>query len=181
MSKTTWETYEQVTEEILREAGSILGIDLVESKQKVTGQATDWEVDVKAVDTSTGKTVLVECKRHGRRVNQATVASLAYQIQDTRANRGIIVTPIGLQEGAQRIAAMHNIQVVRLSADSDIENFVAYLADRVFVRKTISGPEVSVRIETFKPKTITQIVDGLSTEVSFQVRPIKKNERSEDD
>jgi hypothetical protein len=42
---------------------------------------------------------------------------LAYRIIDTGADGGILVSPLGLQEGAERVAAAENIISVRLNED----------------------------------------------------------------
>ncbi len=44
--------------------------------------------------------------------------------QDTGAFGGIIVSPLGLQEGAKKVAAAENIIEVRLDENSTAEHFV---------------------------------------------------------
>jgi hypothetical protein len=48
---------------------------------------------------------------------------LAYSIIDTGALGGIIVSPFGLQEGADKVAAAEKIISVRLNADSTPTEF----------------------------------------------------------
>jgi formylglycine-generating enzyme required for sulfatase activity len=49
---------------------------------------------------------------------------LAYRIIDTGADGGILVSPLGLQEGAERVAAAENIISVRLNEDCNRYEFV---------------------------------------------------------
>ena len=50
--------------------------------------------------------------------NQERLGGLAYRILDAEADGGIIVSPLGLQEGAERIAAAENVISVTLNENS---------------------------------------------------------------
>lgn len=97
-----WLTYEQVAAEILDRIKEELGLSAVEGKQSTPGSSgTDWELDAKGIKDNSGTFVVIECRRHTKsRIKQAAVASLAWCIQDTGAAGGVIVSPLGLQEGA---------------------------------------------------------------------------------
>lgn len=59
---------------------------------------------------------------------------MAYRIHDTGAKGGVVVTPIGFQEGAQKVAAATNILSVRLDADATPQQYVLEFLGNLFVR-----------------------------------------------
>lgn len=56
--------------------------------------------------------ILVECKHYSRKVGIDDVMELATRIEDIGAHKGIIVTTVGFQEGAVRIAKAKGIALV---------------------------------------------------------------------
>ncbi|QCH24436.1 restriction endonuclease [Mycobacteroides salmoniphilum] len=124
---TTWQSYEEVARFLFQKLSDLLGLGLkrVADKQTLVGDATDWEIDGKGVPTDGGGVIVIECRRlTTSKVKQNAVAALAYSIRDLGASGGIIVTPIGVQNGGQRIAEREGIKVVRLAADSTTESYL---------------------------------------------------------
>ena len=69
--------------------------------------------------------VVVECRRYTTsRIKQEAVAALAWRIQDTGAVGALLVSPLGLQEGARKVAAAANVVAVVLNADATPQQFV---------------------------------------------------------
>ena len=102
---STWRNYEQVAEYLLNHLRKELNLEKVEGKQKLVGidSGTEWEVDAKGILEDNEGIVIIECRRHTTRaLSQESMAGLAYRIKDTRAKKGIIVSPIGLQKGAKK-------------------------------------------------------------------------------
>src|SRR5205814_10657234 len=100
-----WESYEQVGTYLLDSFAAEFGLERVEAKQKVPGleSGTSWEIDAKGVRQGNDGFVIVEFRRYIKsRQNQGKMGELAYRIIDTGANGGIIVSPLGLQEGAEK-------------------------------------------------------------------------------
>ena len=157
---TTWQSYEEVARFLLQKLSDRLGLGLegVEDKQKLTGEATDWEIDGRGVGTEDGAVIVIECRRlTTSKVKQNAVAALAYSIRDLGASGGIIVTPIGVQRGGQRIAEREGIKVVRLAADSTTENYLLEFLGSVVVgpraaKLTLTGGVPDVRITPAKPE-----------------------------
>lgn len=129
-----WENYEEVAVHLLNRLADHLGLDQVEGKQKVEGESgTSWEIDGKGVQVGDEGFVVLECRRYpSSRVTQEEVGGLAFRISDTGAQGGIIVTPIGLQEGAKKVAAHAGVEEVRLDANSTDEDYVLSFLNRVF-------------------------------------------------
>ena len=134
-SPKAWQTYEDVATEIFRRLKEELGLVSVEGKQLVPGKSgTNWEFDAKGIRDDEGAFVVIECKRHTTsRLDQDTVATLAWRIQDTGAAGGFIVSPFGLQAGASKVAASANIQSVTLNADATPQQFAVSFLGKLLV------------------------------------------------
>ena len=133
---TTWETYEQVARYLLEKMGDTLGLGLesVEGKQKLVGKSTDWTVDGKGVKTEDGAIVIIECRRRTtRKLNQEDIGAFAYRIGDVGAAGGIVVTPIGVQQGGEKIAKYEGIEIIHLDADPTTTDYVLKFLDKVLL------------------------------------------------
>jgi Holliday junction resolvase len=147
----TWEKYEEVTKQLLTDIRDFLGLTRIEGKQKVKGQksGTEWQIDVVAYDATDEKLILVECKQRLKsKLPQESLGGLAYRIEDTGAGGGIIVTTIGLQEGAQKVAKAEKITEIKLDPDSTGDNYIAQITNQIFAKRTENiGLDVSIDAE----------------------------------
>ena len=131
-----WENYEQVAAFLLDQIAAELGLERVEGKQNVYGSRslTSWEIDGKGVKIGGEGFVIIECRRHTTsRQSQEKVAALAYRLIDTGASGGILVSPLGFQEGAKKVAAAENIQEVFMNANSTTTDYVLRFLNKIFV------------------------------------------------
>jgi restriction endonuclease len=137
---TTWETYEQVSRYLLEKMGDTLGLGLesVEGKQKLVGKSgMEWEIEGKGVKADGGAIVVIECRRYTTsKVKAEAIGGLAYRIGDLGAAGGILVTPIGVQQGGEIIAKYEGIEIIQLDADSTLTT--GYLLR--FLDNVIVGP-----------------------------------------
>jgi len=134
--KQKWETYEEVAAYLLNEFAAEFGLSRVEGKQVVKGRrsGTDWEIDAKGVREGGEGFIIVECRRFTTsKQNQEKLAGLAYRITDTGAGGGIMVSPLGLQKGAQKIAAAENIVEVRLDPGSTPRSFAMRFLNKIMI------------------------------------------------
>ncbi|MGX9726266.1 MAG: restriction endonuclease [Candidatus Electronema sp. VV] len=147
----SWQSYEDVATYLLNQFAEHFGLECVEGKQLVPGTSgTDWEIDAKGVAKNGEGFLIVECKHRKGRLNQAILGSLAYSIQDTGAQGGIVVTPIDLQKGAKKIAAHENIHHVILNPSSTTSQYVLRFLEKVFVGVAVSvGISAEVRCQVF--------------------------------
>lgn len=131
-----WKRYEQVAIYILDELAAHFGISHAEGKQDVPGlrSGTVYEIDGKGISQNGEAFIVIECRCYNSKLKQKDACALAYEIQDIGAKGGIIVTPIGLQKGAQKVAAAANIKSVRLNADATPQQFVLEFLGDLFVR-----------------------------------------------
>lgn len=116
----SWKTYEEIAAFVLNQCAAEFGIERVEGKQGVAGKSgTDWEVDARAWTVGNSTHLLVECKKFSNTaISQAITGSLAFQIQDTEAEGGFLVSPKGFQSGAKKVAAAANIREIKLDPRS---------------------------------------------------------------
>lgn len=136
---TEWKDYEQVAAYLLDQNAKEFGLDRVEGKESLAGHksGTTWEIDAKGVRQDNEGFVIVECRRYTTsRLTQEQLGALAYRIMDTGVDGGIIVSPLGLQEGAVKVAAASNILNVQLDANSTPRQFAMQ-----FLKKIMIGAE----------------------------------------
>lgn len=131
-----WETYEEVAACLLSKIKSELKLKSIEGKQKLVGRdtGTEWEIDAKGIVEGGDGIVLVECRRYTTsKQNQEKIAALAYRIHDTKAEGGIMVSPLGLQTGAEKVADANNIKSIEIDANSTPENFTIRFLNKLFI------------------------------------------------
>lgn len=140
-NNTSWESYEKVAEYLLGKLAPQFGLSNVEGKQKIEGASrTEWEVEAKGVRGGPDEAfIIIECRKRARKINQEQIGGLAFRIQDTGAGGGIIVSPLGLQAGAQKVANSKNIVSVVLKSESTEASYVLVLEflNRIFAGDTI--------------------------------------------
>ncbi|MGV9867246.1 restriction endonuclease [Rhodococcus koreensis] len=131
----SWESYEEVAQFLLNKIAAELGLERVEGKQHlVAASGAKFEVDAKGVMDGDEGIVLIECKRYPtRRLDQDLASSLAWKIIDLGAKRGIFVTPLGLQEGARKVADAAKIETIHLDPDSTRVEYVLKFLNKAFV------------------------------------------------
>lgn len=137
-SVKNWEKYEDVTKQLLSDVREHLGLGRIEGKQKVRGNisGTKWEIDVVAYDATGEKLILVECRqRQYSTLSQESLAGFAYRVKDTGAYQGIVVTTIGLQDGAKKVAEAEKITEIKLDYTSTSENYIAQITNKIFIKR----------------------------------------------
>ncbi|MFZ2651710.1 MAG: restriction endonuclease, partial [Burkholderiaceae bacterium] len=138
MSSKQWQSYEEVAAYLLNEFAEHFALGRVEGKQLLAGSSgTSWEIDAKGIKTDDKSIVVIECKCYpNARVTQGIIATLAYSIEDVGAKGGIIVTPVGLQEGAAKVAAHNGITLVKLAPGSTTTEYLVRFLNKVCVGLT---------------------------------------------
>lgn len=131
-----WKSYEEVSQYLIKKFAKEFGLEDVEGKQKVKGNrsVTDWEIDAKGLSEDNTGFIVIECRRHtSSKQKQEHLGGLAYRIIDTGAKGGIIISPLGLQKGAKKIANAENIIEVKLSPDSNPNEYFMQFLNKVMV------------------------------------------------
>lgn len=135
-SDKRWESYEEVAMYLLDQVAAKLDLDRVEDKQKVIGErsGTEWEIEGKGVKVGDEGFVIIECRRYTTsKLKQEAMGGLAYRIIDTGAAGGIIVSPLGLQESAAKVAEAENIRTVHMDENSTRTDYMFNFLNEVFV------------------------------------------------
>jgi hypothetical protein len=151
-TKKKWETYEEVATFLLNEFRDEFGLEKVEGKQSVLGlrSGTSFEIDAKGIKEGDEGFLIIECRRYTKsRQNQEKMGALAYRIIDTGAKGGIIISPLGIQEGAAKIAEKEKIINVILDENSTRESYIMSFLNEVMVglSDTVEvSDEVSVKV-----------------------------------
>ncbi|MNY23042.1 hypothetical protein D3C86_1566900 [compost metagenome] len=150
-----WKSYEEIAAFVLNQCAAEFGLARVEGKQDVVGESgAKWEVDARGWTDGDAAHFLIECKKHeGTAISQAITGSLAYQIQDTNADGGFLVSPRGLQSGAKKVAAANNIHEIKLDPKS---NSSAYFGE--WLGKLRGGVNEDVGIQ-FSERLLIQKID----------------------
>jgi hypothetical protein len=113
-----------------------LGLERVEGKQKLVGESgMKWTIDGKGVKTDDGAIVVIECRRYTTsKLKAEDMGAVVFRIADVGAAGGIVVTPIGVQEGGEKIAKHNGIDVVRLNEGATMTDFMM-----TFLEKVVAG------------------------------------------
>ena len=152
MADKAWSTYEQVAAYLLDKNAKEFGLERVEGKQSIPGQrsGTNRVVDAKGIKDNGIGFVIIECRRYTTsKQNQEKMGALAYRIIDTGASGGIIVSPMGLQSGAEKVASSERILEVILNADSTPHEFAMRFLNKLMIgiQETVSCSDtVSVTV-----------------------------------
>lgn len=135
MAEKQWQTYEEVAAYLLNRLAGHFGVGRFEGKQLVPGDSgTEWEIDAKGCADGSDRVVVVECKRHTKSgINQAITGSLAWTIHDVGADGGILVSPLGLQEGAKKVAAKANIIEAVLDQNSTTTDYMLSFLNQIHI------------------------------------------------
>jgi predicted helicase len=175
-----YEEYEDLTRRILNDerVRSELDLNRVEAyKHKFTGKktGTDWEVDAFGYDLD-GCLVLIECKHYEtNKLNQNQLGAFVYTLQDLGAKRGIVVTTLGLQKGAIKVAKAENITLIKLDYHSNNENFTVNLVNKAVIQRTdqFKGISFSPGLAKIKNYSQEELLKHLYEEVARENSDIK--------
>ena len=136
MADTKWRNYEEVATYLLDKFADHFGLSRVEGKQPLLGirSGTEWTIDAKGIRQGSEAFVIVECRRHTTtKQDQEQLGGLAYRIIDTGAEGGILVSPLGFQSGAEKVAQSEGIVHVELHEDSTPTEFSMRFLNQIFV------------------------------------------------
>ncbi len=160
----SWQTYEEVARFLLDDIADYFGVARFEGKQKTRGyeSGTDWEIDAKGVSASGDIVLIVECRRHTKRKSpQEHLAARAYRIRDTGARGGIIVTPLGIQTGAELVARAANIHTVKLDPSSTAGNYIIEFMNQIRIGFTDHIPPIHDALSITKMDKNGNVIERL--------------------
>lgn len=113
---TESEKYERLVKHILesKASDSLKNFEVFGSRHYTGKSGHDHQIDVSVVFSLAGVRVivLVECKCYSRRVQVNDVLEFATRLEDIGGHKGIIVSTVGFQEGAKKLAKSKGIALV---------------------------------------------------------------------
>ena len=109
--------FEEAVKAILDGAGVPLKDYQSEHLASLTGVDGDYIIDVSVTFSALGADflVLVECKHEKRRTERQDVQILHSKIQSLGAQKGMIFSTAGFQEGAIQYAELHGLALVQIA------------------------------------------------------------------
>ena len=129
-----WERYEATARAILKQLHEHFSLGDVQEKQVVRGASgTEWEIDLVGRSDPCDRLVVIECRLTKGRQSQSKIGALAFTIQDTGAESGIIVTPNPLQKGAVLVASHSAIVHFQLDSKSTANDFLVQALEKLFL------------------------------------------------
>lgn len=141
MSVSASEDYESFVQRVV---GSLVGVDVFHGKEyegRITGRKI--KVDVSFVlDIAGGANllVIVECKHYSHRVPVDDVEEFHSKLDDIGAQKGILITTVGFQEGAVKAARGRRIALALLT-DVSQPRELQYVVNRLGPLKPTSRPK----------------------------------------
>jgi restriction system protein len=117
-TSATPEEYELAVKEILDAAGASLVKYDSSHLEKLQGTDGDYIIDVVARFSSLGAdfVVLVECKHHKRKVERQDIQILHSKMQSVGAQKAMLFSVSGFQEGAIEYAKVHGIALIQFAS-----------------------------------------------------------------
>jgi hypothetical protein len=138
-----WLSYEKLAAYLIDRMRKEFGLERVEGKQKIQGKLTSWNIDAKGITEGGEGFFIIECKRYpDQAVNQGMAGGFAYRIWDTGADGMILVSPMGFQAGAAKIAAGEKILSVELDENSTPTDFVLKFLNKLYVGITMRSKSI---------------------------------------
>lgn len=164
-NRKSWKEFEEAVELIYRKFhknASVKRDDKIMGK--VSGQMRQIDVSVKHRLGITDLLLIVECKRHGRKIDVKEMEAFAAKKDDVGANMGIMVAERGFTKGARHLAEAKGIKVYRLRdtrrgdwpEEAVFKFFIEYSTLTLFGFKLIDDRNQSVE---FPPGEILHLFD----------------------
>jgi hypothetical protein len=104
----------QVLEERLRAESSATQVSVFHDRKYPGASGHEHQIDVSCEVVLAGCRILIlaECKKYAQRVNISDLLEFVGRLRDIGAHKGIMVTTVGYQEGAMRIAEENGIALI---------------------------------------------------------------------
>jgi hypothetical protein len=155
LAEKQWVTYEEVVAQLLDTFAAYFGVERNEvSLNNLPG--TTYEVDGKGFSRGNLGYFFIECRRYiNTSQSRADVCAFAFQVEDTGAIGGIIVSPLVLKEGLTIVSEAKNVKRVQHNGLLDKHPLLSFLNSVMyghseFLCKRISSlsfrlhPEISI-------------------------------------
>jgi len=138
MEQITWQNYERLVKDIYETLGKAAGVEIEcwGAKCKIKdrdGICRQIDVVTKHSDGVNQYRTLISCKNWDRKIGSPHVTEMAKLVDDTDANKGVIVSAKGFSEPARKKAKANGIGLVELRRpmDTDWEGLIRQIHIRI--------------------------------------------------
>ena len=146
MEQITWQNYERLVKDIYETLGRASGVEIEcwGAKCRIKdrdGICRQIDVVTKHSDGINQYRTLISCKNWDRKIGSPHVTEMAKLVDDTDANKGVIVSAKGFFEPAKKKAEANGIGLVELRRpmDKDWEGLIR----RIHIRFVITTPHIT--------------------------------------
>ena len=146
MEQITWQDYERLVKDIYETLGQATGVEIecwgakcrIKDRDGISRQI---DVVTKHSDGVNQYRTLISCKNWDRKIGSAHVTEMAKLVDDTDANKGVIVSAKGFSEPAKKKAEANGIGLVELRRpiDKDWEGLIR----RIQIRIVMTMPRIT--------------------------------------
>lgn len=115
LERSTWKEFEELVEKLFRAFtpnSHVKRDDKVRGKN--TGSLRQLDVSIRSKVGISDLFIIVECKRHGKKIDSELMASFIGKQEDVGAHLGIIVSERGFTKGARNLAKAKGVQIYTL-------------------------------------------------------------------
>lgn len=126
--------FERITRLILKNLREHLGYETVEGSKRYRGKSSGRkrQIDISVYRTD-GKMIIVECKRHTRKVDIKIMGEFYYVInREIGADGGLLVSSVGFDAGAQAVANAEKIGMATLNSDATEYDYILEIAGQLW-------------------------------------------------
>lgn len=169
----------QVLEERLRAESSTTQVTVFHDRKYPGASGHEHQIDVSCEVVLAGCRILIlaECKKYAQRVNISDLLEFVGRLRDIGAHKGIMVTTVGYQEGAMRIAEENRVALIVTppQGPESWEIVLPALIPPVFIeiaskiKSFASGEDSPARIRLGQPIEITWPASGAKVLWNFVI------------
>ena len=164
MSTSDFREYEAFVQKVI---ASFVGVDVFHGKSyegRITGRKIKVDVSFTLSIAGGAKLlVIVECKNYNHRVPVDDVEELHSKIDDIGAQKGILITTIGFQEGAIKAAIGRRIALALLTSETQ-RGEIGYIVNKAGARIPTERPKSTEFFQGNVKGLVAQTKGGLRFE-----------------
>lgn len=194
MAEAAWSEFQEAVKEVLNQQRGVCA----ETNKRIHGTRTHHDIDVYAEFTALGAPIkwLIECKLWRTRVPKEKVLAFHKIVEETGADRGLLIAENGYQSGAFEAAENTNVELVsftdferRVGEEVAISRLTGYIARLAVLRYRYWQHSKAVRkdydlrldpysmggsvYEHYPINSIISIAEGVIDRIQLRLFPLK--------
>ncbi|MGP5033174.1 restriction endonuclease [Glutamicibacter arilaitensis] len=194
MAKAAWSEFQEAVKKVLNQQRGVCA----ETNKRIPGTRTHHDIDVYAKFTALGAPItwLIECKLWQTRVTKEKVLAFHKIVEETGADRGLLIAENGYQSGAFEAAENANVELVifqdferrvgeevAISRLTDYISRLAVLHHRYWQHPKDVRKEYDLRLDPYSMggtvykhypiRSIISIAEGVIDRIQLRLFPLK--------